>query len=398
MPCVVRRRLRAVESHLLASNPTSAGCALPATGATVCVTGASGFVGSWLVKKLLERGHAVRACVRNVDDEAKVGFLKAMPGYAAGKLTLHAADMTQRGAYDLIFEGCHTVFHPAEVFMTFVNTMASQGFKAAVAKVGVVGKLGEDTLHNSALTSSEYLVESINKSTTVRRLVYTSSTSSILNHDNMAWMEAHPKADETLETEAADAGAYSYSTTKRETELYFAFEAGRSGGKWDTLTGNPGDIVGPILSPHQAGDSWVGKIGAVLAGGKMQQEAPESRPFLISDVRDIAENEIRLAESPTVLSGSRFILLSGTLVQPAEIGVRIMSLFPKFQCTLPSEVLPMEGAKEVVLPSDVWLQFQPRNDKVVAEVGAEFHSFRETLRDMVDSLISVGGVQPSLKK
>lgn len=33
--------------------------------ATVCVTGASGFIGSWLVKRLLERGYIVRATVRD---------------------------------------------------------------------------------------------------------------------------------------------------------------------------------------------------------------------------------------------------------------------------------------------------------------------------------------------
>ena len=31
----------------------------------VCVTGASGFVASWLVKKLLERGYYVRGTVRD---------------------------------------------------------------------------------------------------------------------------------------------------------------------------------------------------------------------------------------------------------------------------------------------------------------------------------------------
>lgn len=32
---------------------------------TVCVTGASGFIGSWLIMRLLERGYAVRATVRD---------------------------------------------------------------------------------------------------------------------------------------------------------------------------------------------------------------------------------------------------------------------------------------------------------------------------------------------
>jgi len=32
---------------------------------TVCVTGASGFIGSWLVMRLMERGYMVRATVRD---------------------------------------------------------------------------------------------------------------------------------------------------------------------------------------------------------------------------------------------------------------------------------------------------------------------------------------------
>jgi nucleoside-diphosphate-sugar epimerase len=34
-------------------------------GQTVCVTGAGGYIGSWIVKLLLEKGYAVRGTVRN---------------------------------------------------------------------------------------------------------------------------------------------------------------------------------------------------------------------------------------------------------------------------------------------------------------------------------------------
>jgi hypothetical protein len=35
------------------------------SGVRVCVTGSAGFIGSWLVKKLLERGYTVHATLRN---------------------------------------------------------------------------------------------------------------------------------------------------------------------------------------------------------------------------------------------------------------------------------------------------------------------------------------------
>ena len=46
---------------------------------------------------------------------ARIGFLKAMPGYASGRLTLHAADLDQRGCFDEIFAGCHGVAHVSHV-------------------------------------------------------------------------------------------------------------------------------------------------------------------------------------------------------------------------------------------------------------------------------------------
>ena len=61
----------------------------------------------------------MRACVRNVDDERKTAFLKAMQAEYPSQLSLHAADMSVAGAYDAIFRGCDAVFHPAEVMMTF---------------------------------------------------------------------------------------------------------------------------------------------------------------------------------------------------------------------------------------------------------------------------------------
>jgi cinnamoyl-CoA reductase len=37
----------------------------PGNGQTVCVTGAAGYIASWLVKLLLEKGYTVKGTVRN---------------------------------------------------------------------------------------------------------------------------------------------------------------------------------------------------------------------------------------------------------------------------------------------------------------------------------------------
>lgn len=49
----------------------------------IAVTGATGFIGSEVVKVLLARGHTVHGTVRNPDDETRVGPLKELEGAGA---------------------------------------------------------------------------------------------------------------------------------------------------------------------------------------------------------------------------------------------------------------------------------------------------------------------------
>ncbi|KAL0356498.1 UNVERIFIED_CONTAM: Tetraketide alpha-pyrone reductase 1 [Sesamum calycinum] len=78
----------------------------------VCVTGAAGFVASWLVKRLLLSGYHVVGTVRDPDDEKKVGHLKRLEG-ARERLELVRAELMVPGSFDAPIMGCHGVFHTA---------------------------------------------------------------------------------------------------------------------------------------------------------------------------------------------------------------------------------------------------------------------------------------------
>ncbi|MBA0595424.1 hypothetical protein Gorai_012294, partial [Gossypium raimondii] len=81
-------------------------------GEIVCVTGGSGFIGSWLIKLLLERGYVVRATVRDPDNSKKVKHLLELPK-AETHLTLWKADLAEEGSFDDAIQGCTGVFHVA---------------------------------------------------------------------------------------------------------------------------------------------------------------------------------------------------------------------------------------------------------------------------------------------
>ncbi|GLJ19210.1 hypothetical protein SUGI_0345190 [Cryptomeria japonica] len=81
-------------------------------GKTVCVTGAAGFIGSWLIMRLLERGYTVRATVRDPGNPVKTKHLLDLPD-ASERLTLWKADLDDEGSFDAAFDGCDGVFHCA---------------------------------------------------------------------------------------------------------------------------------------------------------------------------------------------------------------------------------------------------------------------------------------------
>ena len=65
----------------------------------VMVTGATGFVASWLVKKLLDSGITVHAAVRNPEDASKIAHLKNLENKTSGKINFFKADLLEEGSY-----------------------------------------------------------------------------------------------------------------------------------------------------------------------------------------------------------------------------------------------------------------------------------------------------------
>ena len=342
-------------------------------GGVVAVTGAAGFVGGHVVLRLLERGYRVRACVRRVDDDAKVGFLKAMNAHASGRLTLHAADLDEPGCFDDVFRGCDGVAHVAHV--------------SSYEDLDYVRR------------TCDHIIGSIEGSGTVRRVVVTSSLAAIISEADIEELRRRPIVDEDREPDESNAKrtperGQGYSMAKVHAQHAFAEAAGPSG-RWDAVTICPADNVGPILSAHQqSGGPWQHLIGEMLQGrSKIFHGTGPYRPWMPVDVRDDAVCHVGLLESEKVANGERYLAYSTETWPYEDIAAEIGRVLPE----LDHDPGPIEDpapdrwkAREGEFRS-IWGGLTLRNDRIRSVVPIGFRPFEDSLRDCVESLIAVAG-------
>ncbi|CAL9105107.1 unnamed protein product [Musa textilis] len=202
---------------------------------TVCVTGGSGYIGSWLVKKLLRRGYHVHATVRNSGDDSKVGHLRSLPG-ADARLSLFESDLYTADTFEPAIRGCEYVFLVATPMHHSPNSQFKDTSEAAVSAVSTILRLCE-------------------LSGTVRRVIYTGSVTAASplkeddtgfkdSIDESCWTPLHlsyDRFDDYLK-------AYLYSKTLSEKELLMANEKAERGLEVVSLT--CALVGGDAIIPH----------------------------------------------------------------------------------------------------------------------------------------------------
>eukprot|EP01084_Bolivina_argentea_P091688 165016_1 len=77
----------------------------------VCVTGASGFIGSHCVRLLLSKGYTVHGTIRGDPDSEQYQWLHTLS--STGTLKLFKADLLNENSFDLAVKDCDFVFHIA---------------------------------------------------------------------------------------------------------------------------------------------------------------------------------------------------------------------------------------------------------------------------------------------
>lgn len=345
-------------------------------GSVVAVTGAAGFVGGWVVNELLERGYRVRACVRRADDRDRVGFLAAMPAAASGRLTIHAADLDDVGCFDEIFRGCDGVAH-----VSHVSTYDDPDY---------------------VRRTCDHIIASIDASATVRRVVVTSSIAAVISEADNAEFVRRPIVNEDREPDESNpkrtaARGQGYSIGKVIAQRSFS-DAAAASGRWDAITICPGDNVGPIRSAHQLSSGPWQRLIADMVRGRCEvfHGTGPYRPWMTVDVRDDAACHVGLFESERVANGERFLAWSTETRTYEDIVATIDRVLPELRHDpgpITDAAPPHWKAREDEFRS-IWAGLTLENDRIRHAVPITFRPLDDSIRDCVESLIAIGGVEP----
>lgn len=342
---------------------------------TVVVTGASGYLGSWIVKTALEAGMEVRGTVRDPENTTRIGHLRELPGQE--RLTLHKADLLSSGSFDAVADGADVVIHSASPFIRTGVTDAQR-------------QLIEPAVHGT-----RNVLGSVERSSSVRRVVLTSSVVAIMG--DAAESRDYPDrvVDETRWNASSSADYEPYGFSKTEAERA-AWELSSAQDRWTLTTINPAFIVGPSLSQRQ--DSESVSIIRQLGDGSFRQGAPDLSLGFV-DVRDVALAHVRAAQAPQ--ADGRFILAERVMSFPeAAVGLRERFGdaygFPRGR--VPNWLLwllaPRVGLTRRYVRRNMGIRFELDASRSREILGIEYRDAREALAEHMQQVIDRGWVRP----
>ncbi len=321
------------------------------TSKPVLVTGATGYVAGWLVKRLLEEGFIVHAAVRDPSNADKVSHLKAMADTSKGTLKLFAADLLEDGSYTEAMAGTGIVFHTASPFTLRVRDPQTD-------------------LIDPALKGTRNVLASVDATDSVQRVVLTSSVAAIYG-DTKDIADAPGGVlteDVWNTTSSVDHQPYSYSKTVAEKA---AWDMAKAQDRWKLVVINPSLVVGPGTRADQTSESF--NLVKMLGNGTFAKGAPPLSAGLV-DVRDVAEAHMQAAFLPDA---------EGRHITSAETGSFL---------TMADALRPTYGddwpLPKVAAPSDD--VFAADNSRSKEKLGITYRPIDTAMQEMFGQMVENG--------
>nr|APG32500.1 putative cinnamoyl-CoA reductase 5 [Freesia hybrid cultivar] len=264
----------------------------------VCVTGASGFVGSWLVKLLLSKDYIVHGTVRDPSDE-KNDHLKKLDN-ASDNLQFFKADLLDYKSLTAAIAGCEGVFHVA-------SSVPSS--KLPNPEIEIIAPALNGTLN---------VLEACSEGK-VKRVIVVSSLAAV--GMNPSWSLDKVRNEECwsdMEYDRRTENWYSLSKTLAEINA-FDYAAKH---KLDVVTVCPSLCIGPLLQATMNASSLV--LISLLKGDRL---SVENKVRHLVDVRDVADALLMVYEKPE--ASGRYICAPHAIKMSDLIDI-LKSMYPQY--------------------------------------------------------------------
>ena len=321
----------------------------------VFITGATGLLGSYICKELLDKGYKIRAIKRSTSSMTLLGDM-------ADKIDWIVGDMNDTSTLAEALEGVEAVIHGAAI-ISFDKRDEKRMYKTNV--------LGTADLVNASLKAG------------IKNFVHISSVAAIGR-----------KRDQTIlqETDLWEGTEYDsiYAKSKHQQELE-VWRGAQEG--LDVKIVNPSVVLGPGL--------WGQGSTSVFKYAHSEKTFHPEGTVNYVDVRDVAEVIVRLMESD--IKGERFILNAGSMDFKDFFGM-IAKAFGKKG---PSKPVPywllrvavaLEFVRSRITGSSAMItketarvsrkKYHFKNDKVKKALDFEFRPVNESIQWSVEGLKS----------
>ncbi|TVU32869.1 hypothetical protein EJB05_24632 [Eragrostis curvula] len=321
----------------------------PGAEQLVCVTGAGGFIGSWLVKELLQRGYVVRGTARDPED-CKNAPLHALDG-AKERLSLYQADVLDYRSLRPAFSLCDGVFHVASPVSNDdpVGSISIEVVSAAVE--------GTKNVINAAADMG------------VKRVVFTSSYGAVHMNPNRS-------PDQTL-----DENCWSDLEFCKQTKNLYCYAktlAEKTAMKEASKRGIQLAVVVPSLTLGDMLQPTLNRVIALIVASYMKgrKRFPNAVAAYVG-VQDVARAHLLVYENPT--ASGRYLCI-GDVLHRSEFLQMLRELFPQYPITN-----KCADDKPKVKP----YKFSTQR---LQALGMEFTPIRESLQKTVISLQQYGHI------
>ncbi|GAA5918107.1 hypothetical protein JCM6882_006347 [Rhodosporidiobolus microsporus] len=336
---------------------------------TVLVTGASGFLASYVVKAFLDAGYNVRGSVRST---AKAQHLYDRYPEHSERLTLvEVPDIVTGEGLKEALEGVDVVAHTASPYtFTFADPIKDLIDPAVKGTLSVIKAAKEAGIKRVVITSSFAAVTNLAAGGPWRDYTYTAAD----------WNPA--TIEDVLKPDCPGPFVYSASKTLAERA---ALEYGAAN---DLIVSaiNPPMIYGPPLQKIASKAETNTSSAAIYAliDGPDGREVPWNRLPLFCHVEDVALAHVRAleVEDEEKVKGQRFLLYGGAFTWEDAI-THLASARPSLASRLPQ--IPSSGPKDAGRPI-AKLDISPAEDVLGM---TQLKGWKTTLEETVDALVEI---------